>query len=100
VGVAKNPYPEFRRALDRGDLRVAELVALELRRVPLEDAATMVALYAQQRPERFQKACLKWLARYSTEKAASADDVGYAADCLALISTDPQDGLQRLRSVL
>jgi len=97
------PTPSYTNPRDVtgwGDLRVIEPLALELRHVPLEDAATMLALYAQQRPEKFERARLKWLARFSTEKAAGTEDVGYATDCLALMPDDPQEALQRLRRLL
>lgn len=99
MGNAGHIYPQFKRALATGNLRVIEPLAVELERVPLDDAASMLPLYAEQRPERFERACLKWLARFTTEKAASTEDVGYATDCIALIPGDPQEALRRLHAI-
>lgn len=99
MGSAGHVYPQFKRALTVGDLRVIEPLAIELQRVPLEDAASMLPLYAQQKPERFERACLKWLARFSSEKAACSEDVGYASDCIALLRDDPDEALARLHAI-
>jgi len=41
-----HPYAEFKRALDRGNLWIAEAVAREMPQVSLEDALKLVHLYA------------------------------------------------------
>jgi predicted metal-dependent HD superfamily phosphohydrolase len=62
-------YAEFRRALERGNVWVAEAVARELQHVWLEDALTLTHLYAEKEHwDKFERAAMKWLRRYLDEK--------------------------------
>ena len=49
-------------------LPVAEPVARELPQVPLEDALKLVYLYAARESPKFERAAMRWLARYLTEE--------------------------------
>ena len=63
-----HPYAEFKRALERGNLWVAEAVARKLPQVSLEDALKLVHLYAEKESPKFEKAAMRWLKRYLVER--------------------------------
>ena len=56
-----------RRALASGNPLVATASALELPRVPLEDALALVLLYQRAGDGRFERAALRWHARACAE---------------------------------
>lgn len=51
-------------------------------------------------PERFERAALRWLARYAVEKAASVAEVRAAADAFAVMVQCPEDALVSLQRLL
>ena len=63
-----HPYPEFKRALERGNLWVAEAAARDLPRLSLEDALRLVHLYAEKQSPKFERAAMRWLERYLLER--------------------------------
>ena len=64
-----HPYAEFKRALDRGNIWIAEAVAREMPQVSLEDALKLVHLYAERDSPKHEKAAMKWLRRDLDEKS-------------------------------
>jgi hypothetical protein len=54
----------------------------------LKDAARILALIRAQQPEAFERAAVRWMARYATERAAGLDDLGAAVDALDLVRED------------
>jgi len=62
---------------------MAELAALEMERVPLASAMALVGLYAETRSPKYERAALKYLARYLTEGDPSLADVAQMAALLA-----------------
>ena len=63
-------YAEFQRALDRGNVWVAEAAAREMpKTISLEDALRLVHLYADKEPDKFERAAMKWLRRYLDENS-------------------------------
>jgi DNA-directed RNA polymerase specialized sigma54-like protein len=64
-----HPYAEFKRALDRGNLWIAEAVAREMPQVSLEDALKLVHLYAEKESPKYEAAAMKWLRRYLDERS-------------------------------
>ena len=68
-----HPHAEFKRALERGNLWVAEAAARNLPKVPLEDA--LVHLYAERESPKFEAAATKWLRRYLNESSPELSDV-------------------------
>jgi hypothetical protein len=72
-------HAEFKRALDRGNLWIAEAVARELPKVSLEDALKLVHLYAEKESTKFEKAAIKWLRRYLNEASPELSDVANVA---------------------
>ena len=58
---------------------MAELAAIEMGRVPLHCALALVGLYAKTRSPKYERAALKYLARYLAESAPSLDDAARTA---------------------
>jgi hypothetical protein len=65
-----HPRAIFRRAIERGNLVVAEATARELGRISLDEALRLLFLYAEKEPIKFERAALRWLARYVAEGKA------------------------------
>jgi hypothetical protein len=55
-----SPYGRFRRAIDRGNLTLAEAAARELPTLNLADALDYCDLLAREAPERYERAALRW----------------------------------------
>jgi hypothetical protein len=75
-----SPYGRFQRAIQRGDLLEAETNARELGRLSLRDALSLVVLFAAKDPPRFERAALRWHARFEQE----VPGVGLTESSLAL----------------
>lgn len=91
MGDAGSPYPRFQRALATGNLQLIRAAAAELPRVDLGDALSVCMAIRDAEPERFERAALRWLARYAVERAASVAEVRAAAVAFAVM-------VQRTRS--
>ena len=61
-------YACFKRALKTGNLTLIRNAAAELPRVDLSDALAVCVVIRQAEPERFQRAALRWLARFCLER--------------------------------
>ena len=72
-------HGRFARALARRDLVQAELAALELGRLSLDDALQLVHLYAERRSPKYERAALRWLERYLVETGPTLGDVAAIA---------------------
>jgi hypothetical protein len=66
-----HPRTRFRRAIEGRWVFHAELAAREAGNLTLAEALELVCLYAEAEPAKFEKAALRWLARYVTERSAS-----------------------------
>jgi hypothetical protein len=73
----------FRRAIERRALWLAEDAARELPNLPLEDALQLVHLYAERGSPKYEKAALRWLERYLTERSPRLQHVAELAGDLA-----------------
>jgi hypothetical protein len=67
--------PSSRRALERGNLWVAEAAARDLPQVSLKDALRLVHLYAEHDSPKYERAAIKWLQRYLAEDSPELSDV-------------------------
>jgi hypothetical protein len=65
-----HPRTIFKRAIERGNVLVAEATARELGRLTLEEALRLLFLYAEHDPIKFERAALRWLARYHTTRSS------------------------------
>lgn len=100
MGNAGSSYPRFQRALATGNLQLIRAAAAELPRVDLGDALSVCVAIRDAEPERFERAALRWLARYAVEKAASVAEVRAAADAFAVMVQRPEDALVSLQRLL
>lgn len=73
----------FWRAVNNGNLIVAEGVAREFQRLPLDYALALVRLYGEKGDRKYETAALRYLERYITEEKPSLADVAGIAGLLA-----------------
>jgi hypothetical protein len=101
LGDHQNPTVILRRALDRGNLVVAEITARELGRLDLADALELTALVAMKNPPRSRRMAARWLERWLAETAApTIDDAAMVAGCLAALGGERHDhALDALRAM-
>jgi hypothetical protein len=78
-----SPGAIFWRAIQRGNVVVAESVAREFPQLPLDYALALTYLYADKQDRRFEKAALRYLERYISEAKPSLTDVAGVAVLLA-----------------
>lgn len=83
VGEAGSTGAIFRRAIQNGNVIVAESVARELSPLPLDYALALVHLYGDKGDRRYELAALRYLARYIQEAKPSLLDVAGVAAVLA-----------------
>jgi hypothetical protein len=65
-------YSRFQRALMTGNLQVIETAAAELPAVGLDDALAILAVLAQTKTRRFDRAAARWVGRLLTEARAAS----------------------------
>ena len=61
-----HPRPIFKRAIERGNVAVAETTARELGRLSLWEALRLLFLYAEKEPTRYERVALRWFWRHRT----------------------------------
>ena len=66
-----SPRARFRRAIEGRWEFHAGLAAREAGNLTLEEALQLVCLYAEAEPAKFERAALRWHARFVTESAPS-----------------------------
>jgi hypothetical protein len=96
VGEHGSPYPRFQRALATGKLELIRPAALECPRLDLIDMARIVAVYRDQEPRNFPRACLRWLELFCADRATTVADVAMAADALLVMVDEPDEALDTL----
>ncbi len=82
-------YARFQRAMHTGNLTLIRAAAAELPRIDLVDALAIVETVGRQTPRAFDRAALRWLARYSVEHARTPQDVAFAAAAFGRMREDP-----------
>ncbi len=60
-------YAQIERALKTGNAHLALAAAAELRHVDLADALSLVLLIRDDDPQRYDRAAVRWLARYAAQ---------------------------------
>ena len=78
-----HPGARLQRALAAGNLTAAEQAAFEVAFVPLAQARALVELYAEHGDPKFERAALKYLARYLTEGEPTLADIAQMSALLA-----------------
>src|SRR3954451_19319707 len=95
-----SPYARFRRALATGDLLLIRAAAAELGTVSLGDALQVCVAIRDARPEQFERAALRWIARYCFERPqVTLAEVRTALDAFQQMSGQPEDALATLQAL-
>jgi hypothetical protein len=77
----------FRRALERGNLLVAEATAKEIGRLTLGEALELTLLIAREDPRRHPRVAARWLRRYLDESLdVTIDEAAMVAASLAALT--------------
>ena len=96
-----HPRTVFRRALERGNLLVAEATAREVGMLDLREALELTALIAERDRPRSQRYTVRWLVRYlNAADAPTIDEVAFIGACLAALGGQSHaEALSVLRAV-
>jgi hypothetical protein len=79
-----HPRAVFRRAIEHGNLPLAEATARDMGHVSLAEALDLTALIAQKASHRHQRAAARWLLRYlEADDDATISEAALAAACLS-----------------
>jgi flavin reductase (DIM6/NTAB) family NADH-FMN oxidoreductase RutF len=81
----------FRRALDRGNVTEALSAASELQFVSLAEALEVTLLLAENQPERYERAAVRWHVRFVQE--VPHVDLRESLAVLSLLATIPTNRL-------
>ena len=93
-------YSQFRRALDRRHFLAAWGLAVELPKVPLADALTLLLLALDKQPWRHDTAAPRWLARLCAEARLTMTETQLAVAALdALAGPSAVAGGQALAGI-
>jgi hypothetical protein len=91
-----HPRAIFKRAIERGNVLVAETTAREIG-LGLEEALQLVLLYAAYEPQKLERAALRWLSRYIDEgKAVSLLNAQLAVSALAELRAGEREAAAKL----
>ena len=91
-----SPATRFRRAIDRKSLLNAELAAREMGHLVLEDALSLVLLYAAADDPRFDRAATRWVGRFCVEEKPSLLELQAVVAALALLRHGGGEAAARL----
>jgi len=81
-----HPRSVFQRAIDRGNLLVAENTLREIGRVTLVEALQLTALIAVKDPRRHARVSARWLARWLAERdQATIDEAAFVEAALVAL---------------
>jgi hypothetical protein len=92
-----HPRAEFQRAIERGNLlqakALAKIIAHSTGKLALGDALILLYLMAAKRDPNYEKAALRWLARFVQEiPAVTMEEAQLALAALATLDRLPKDG--------
>jgi hypothetical protein len=91
-------YARFQRALKTGNISVIRGAAAELPVVDLGDALAVCVAIREAEPHRFERAALRWLARFCVERReATLQEVQAAAWAFENMASEPTVALDTLR---
>jgi hypothetical protein len=87
----------FSRAIERGNLVMAEQVAREVPNLTLEEALRLLFLYAENDPARYERAALRWLGLYLEKgKAVTLLNAQLAISALAELRAGERERAAKL----
>jgi hypothetical protein len=91
-------YGRFQRALQKGNLQLVRAAAGELPTIRLGDALHVCLLIRDRDPERYERAALRWVARFAMEaQAATLVEVQTAVQALSRLPTEPDEAMSQLQ---
>ena len=94
-------HGRFTRAIQQRNLWAAETSLRELGSVSLEDALGYLDLLAELKPEKLERAAVRWHGRLETEATfLSLAESQLALAALAALCSGERDGIQVLRKLL
>jgi hypothetical protein len=82
-----HPRAIFNRALENGNLVLAEMTARELGRLTLVESLRLTIVYADRDPDKFGRAAARWLARFTAEAGLDPVATQLAPTALTLLPT-------------
>jgi hypothetical protein len=83
-------HGRFTRAIKQGNLFAAELAAREMGGLALDSALDFIVLIAKEKPERFERAALRWHGRLELEATTlTLEESQFALAALARLRIDP-----------
>jgi hypothetical protein len=85
------PRSVYRRAIEAGNLVVAEAVIRELGRVTLADALDLCVLAARKDRKRASRYAVRWLQRLLEERPLTVEEAALAATALAALGGPGHD---------
>jgi len=65
-----SPYSRFQRALKTRNLSIIRAAVAELPNVSLLDALSICVVIRERQPDAFERAAVRWLGRFATERPA------------------------------
>ena len=87
-----HPRSIFKRAIEGGNLLVAEMTAREIGKVTLHEALLLTALVAEKDAERRSRFTVRWLRRLLEEdEALTIEEGAMTASCLAALGGPSHD---------
>ena len=94
-------HGRFTRAIKTRNLFVAELAMRELRTLSLLDALDYLALLAEVKPEKLERAAIRWHGRLETEaRTLTLAESQLALAALASLCAGERDAVDILRRLL
>jgi hypothetical protein len=94
-------HGRFTRAIQQRNLWAAETSMRELRTVSLEDALGYLDLLAEQKPEKLERAAVRWHGRLETEATfLTLAESQLALAALASLCAGERDAVEVLRRLL
>jgi hypothetical protein len=93
-------YSRFRRALDTGNELLVIATARELPQVSLADALRVVLLFRDGEPDRYERACVRWLGRFALEaRGVTIDAIRAAAEALDELPERAGEAMEHLQAL-
>jgi hypothetical protein len=89
-------HGRFHRAIQRRDVRAAEIAAREIGQLSMIDALALVGCYARSGSTKFDQAAVRWLERLAAEREASLRDIRLAASALEALRTKHHDLAEKM----
>jgi len=98
IGDAGSPHTRFKLALRTGNVHLIETAALELPKVGLQDALSILVVLATTGDVRYERAAAKWAARAVAERRLTLAESRRVLALVEVLPEAPDAVAQSLRS--